>query len=100
MGYAYVVFYAIGGSVATVAAPLVVSSIFGDKEFSRYIGNINVATGIGNPIGAIFCGALFDATGGYGAAWIAMAVISAIIIVMQIRLFHIKNKKPEAAALL
>lgn len=100
MGYAYVVFYAIGGSVATVAAPLVVSAIFGDKEFSRYIGNINVATGIGNPIGAIFCGALFDATGGYGSAWIAMAVISAIIIVMQIRLFHIKNKKPEAAVLL
>lgn len=96
MGYAYVVFYAIGGSVATVAAPLVVSAIFGDKEFSRYIGNINVATGIGNPIGAIFCGALFDATGGYGAAWIAMAAVSAVIIVMQIGIFNSKNKKPEA----
>ena len=96
MGYAYVVFYAIGGSVATVAAPLVVSAVFGDKEFSRYIGNINVATGIGNPIGAIFCGALFDATGGYGAAWIAMAAVSAVIIVMQIGIFNGKNKKPEA----
>ncbi|MBS6643288.1 MAG: MFS transporter [Clostridiaceae bacterium] len=98
MGYAYVVFYAIGGSVATVAAPLVVSAVFGDKEFSRYIGNINVATGIGNPIGAIFCGALFDATGGYGAAWIAMAAVSAVIIVMQIGIFNGKNKKPEAVA--
>ena len=97
MGYAYVVFYAIGGSGATVAAPLVVSAIFGDKEFSRYIGIINVATGIGNPIGAIFCGALFDATGGYQAAWIAMAAISAVIIVLQMGIFHGRQKKLEAA---
>lgn len=95
MGYVYIIFYAVGGAVATVAVPLVVSAVFGDKEFSRYLGNINVITGIGNPIGSIFCGTLFDATGGYGAAWIIFAVASAAIVVMQMGVFKTKNNKLE-----
>lgn len=95
VSYVYVIFYAVGGSVATVAVPLVVASVFGDKEFSRYLGNINVATGIGNPIGAILCGALFDVSGSYGPAWIVFAVMAAVIVIMQVQVF--KGKKQGAA---
>ena len=90
--YIYIIFYALGGAVATVAVPLVVSAVFGDKEFSRYLGNINVATGIGNPVGVVFCGMLFDITGGYGIAWIIFAVSAAVIVVMQLSVFK-KNKQ-------
>lgn len=97
MGYIYIIFYAVGGSVATVAVPLVVSAVFGDKEFSRYLGNINVATGIGNPVGSIFCGTLFDITGGYGAAWVVFAIVSAVIVIMQAGVFVTKSKKLKTA---
>ena len=97
MGYVYVLFYAIGGSVATVAVPLVVASVFGDKEFSRYLGSINVVTGIGNPIGSIFCGLLFDITGSYKAAWITFAIVCVLIIGMQLGVFKVRKNKLEAA---
>lgn len=97
VGYIYIIFYAVGGAVPTVAVPLVVSAVFGDKEFSRYLGNINVATGIGNPIGAILCGALFDTTGGYGSSWISFAIVSAVIVIMQAGVFVTKSKKLKTA---
>lgn len=85
--YVYIFFYSVGGAVATVAVPLVVAFLFGDKDFSLYLGTINVVLGIGNPLGTILCGIIYDTTGSYSIAWIGYAICAVLSVLLQLFAF-------------
>lgn len=78
--YLYLVFFVVGGSVGTVVLPLVISSVFGDKDYARYLGTAQSITSFGTPIGNMFAAYIYDSTGGYLGAWsiTALAGLAAI----------------------
>ena len=41
--YLYLMFFCIGGSVGTIVTPLIVSTVFGDKDYSRYRSTIRAS---------------------------------------------------------
>lgn len=91
--YGYILFYVIGGSVGTVALPLMVSAVFGDQDYSRYLGTIQSITTIGTPIGSIFFGYTFDMTGGYTGAWLVASIVALCVIPLIYISFTVAQRK-------
>ena len=86
-------FFCIGGSVGTIVTPLIVSTVFGDKDYGRYLGTIQSITAFGTPIGNMFSAYVFDKTGGYSGAW--MVVSTAALIAIPMIFISIVDCKPQ-----
>lgn len=99
LAYGYVAFYMIGGAVGTVALPLMVSAMFGDKDYGKYLGTIQSITTIGTPIGNIFFGRVFDKTGGYTGAWLVATVVALLVVVVIYMSFVIADKQRKKLAM-
>ena len=78
----YIITYCFGMAVTMVCYNLMVSNIFGRKDFARIYGYTMTALALGNAIGPTLGGALFDVTGNYSAAWIVSAVFCVIAMVV------------------
>lgn len=78
----YIITYCFGMAVTMVCYNLMVSSIFGRKDFARIYGYTMTALALGNAVGPTLGGALFDLTGNYSAAWIVCAIFCVIALVI------------------
>ena len=91
--YLYLMFFCIGGSVGTIVTPLIVSTVFGDKDYGRYLGTIQSITAFGTPIGNMFSAYVFDKTGGYSGAWMVVSRAALIAIPMIFISIVIANRR-------
>ena len=87
----YIVTYCFGMAVTMVCYNLMVSGIFGRKDFARIYGYTMTALALGNAVGPTLGGVLFDIAGNYSIAWVVCAifcVISTVIFLLAGRISY------------
>ncbi len=84
--------FGMGGSFATIAYSVVVQDVFGKKDFATIYGGINVFASVGGAIGSPVVAAVFDTLGTYKPAWIVLAVIMFMNVILVNMMFKAKDK--------
>ena len=82
MLYFAAVMYGFGTCTATVAIPIMTTSVFGAKNYSELYGFISAFTMAGSAIGSSAIGFLYDLTGSYRPALTVLAILTALTIVI------------------
>lgn len=90
--YLHVICFCIGGSMITVGVPLYVAQLFGDKEYSSFLGLINAMTGLGLPVGTVLGGVIYTAFGSYAPLWMLMTVLGALSTIFMFLCFGMKSR--------
>ncbi len=80
MLYVAAVLYGFGTCTATVAIPIMTTSVFGAKNYSEIYGFVSAFTMTGSAIGSPAIGLIFDLTGSYKPALIILAALTALTI--------------------
>ena len=84
--------FGMGGSFATIAYSVVVQDVFGKKDFATIYGSINVFASIGGAIGSPVVASVFDKLGTYKPAWVVLAGIMFINVILVNMMFKAKDK--------
>lgn len=74
----YILFLTVGAlgiSTATVTTPIMISYLFGNRDYTRIFGLNVTFNGIGNCLFPALMGRVFDMTGSYIPGWCAMVVL-------------------------
>ena len=91
----YIAFYALGQAIGLLAPTVMITAIFGNRSFAAILCYTTLANGLGNAIGPVFMGGVYDLTGSYGAGWISLAVMAAISWILIAIAMHSDYKKPD-----
>ncbi len=78
MVFLYIAFYGMGTSVGLLAPPMMISYIFGNRDFGPIVGYTTAANGIGSAIGPLVAGKIFDISGSYQVAWLFIISAAAL----------------------
>ena len=98
MLYFAAVMYGFGTCTATVAIPIMTTSVFGAKNYSERYGFISAFTMAGSAIGSSAIGFLYDLTGSYRPALTVLAILTALTIVIMFVCINMGQKHvPEAS---
>ncbi len=81
----------LGCSFGAVCMPLITQNIFGMKDYNSIYSKLTAATGLGSAIAPTITGWTYDVCGTYVPAYIAMAIVTIISIIV-LRLALPKNK--------
>lgn len=92
--YVAAVILGLGLSVSTVAYSVVTQDLFGKKDFAAIYGNLLVFGSLGGALGSPLIAAVYDTLGSYRLAWLALAVLMAIALVLVNLAFGQKAKAP------
>ncbi len=93
MLYAAAVLYGFGTCTATVAIPIMTTSVFGAKNYSELYGFVSAFTMTGAAIGSPGIGLIYDLTGSYRPALAIMAVLTALTIVVMFVCVNLGQKR-------
>ncbi len=98
MLYFAAVMYGFGTCTATVAIPIMTTSVFGAKNYSELYGFISAFTMAGSAIGSSAIGFLYDLTGSYRPALTILAILTALTIVIMFVCINMGQKHvPETS---
>ena len=98
MLYFAAVMYGFGTCTATVAIPIMTTSVFGAKNYSELYGFISAFTMAGSAIGSSAIGFLYDLTGSYIPALTVLAILTALTIVIMFVCINMGQKHvPETS---
>ena len=98
MLYFAAVMYGFGTCTATVAIPIMTTSVFGAKNYSELYGFISAFTMAGSAIGSSAIGFLYDLTGSYRPALTVLAILTALTIVIMFACINMGQKHvPETS---
>lgn len=98
MLYLSAVFYGFGTCTATVAIPIMTTSIFGSKNYSEIYGFISAFTMTGGAIGSSGIGLAYDITGSYKPALTILALLTVLTIVIMFICINLSQKRVEKPA--
>lgn len=87
-----VICYGIGGGGITVAPPLLVNALFGEKDYGNIIAAMNMATNLGGAFGGMIAAAIFDFTGSYVTFWWMAAGAQALVAIFRVICFRLRKK--------
>ncbi len=90
--YGWLICYALGGGGITVCPPLLVNSLFGEKDYGNIIGIMTMATNIGGAFGGTIAAYIYDVTGSYGTFWFIAAIGLALSGIARIIAFRLRRK--------
>lgn len=98
MLYFAAVMYGFGTCTATVAIPIMTTSVFGAKNYSELYGFISAFTMAGSAIGSSAIGLVYDLTGSYRPALTVLAILTALTIVIMFVCINMGQKHvPETS---
>lgn len=80
----YIIVYALGQPLATMAPVILVARIFGNRSFASINGYLALSSGLAQAIGSYMAGYIYDTTGSYHLSWIISAVMCAAGIVLML----------------
>lgn len=80
VGFGYVALYGLSAGLSKLYASLMVSVLFGTKEYSKIYSLVNLFFLVGCALGSVITGVIAQFAG-YAAAWITYIVLMAIVIV-------------------
>lgn len=87
-----IICFGVGGGGITVCPPLMVNSLFGEKDYGNIVASMNMATNLGGAFGGIVAAMFFDLTKSYVKFWWVMAVIMLIVVILRIISFEMRKK--------
>lgn len=87
-----VICYGIGGGGITVAPPLLVNALFGEKDYGNIIAAMNMATNLGGAFGGMIAAAIFDLTGSYVTFWWIAAAAMVVVMAFRLICFQLRKK--------
>ena len=98
MLYFAAVMYGFGTCAATVAIPIMTTSVFGAKNYSELYGFVSAFTMTGSAIGSSAIGLVYDLTGSYIPALTVLAILTALTIVIMFVCINMGQKHvPETS---
>ena len=98
MLYFAAVMYGFGTCTATVAIPIMTTSVFGAKNYSELYGFVSTFTMTGSAIGSSAIGLVYDLTGSYIPALTVLAILTALTIVIMFVCINMGQKHvPETS---
>lgn len=98
MLYFAAVMYGFGTCTATVAIPIMTTSVFGAKNYSELYGFVSAFTMTGSAIGSSAIGLVYDLTGSYIPALTVLAILTALTIVIMFACINMGQKHvPETS---
>ena len=74
-GFLYAAGYAIGACITVLVPPLMVPTMWGAKNNAKNYGLVNFCSSIGTIFGAAAIARVYDVTGTYSNAWLALAAM-------------------------
>ncbi|MEF9934970.1 MAG: MFS transporter [Clostridium sp.] len=89
----FAVIYGYGICMGTVATPILVANIFGNEEYGKIIGLVNVFPALGAAIGPLISSTIFDNFGSYTYAWVGYIGLTIIMIITVLISIYLINKK-------
>lgn len=98
MPWAFAVFLGIASAGFSVPATVLVEKYFGKKDFASIFSCFTMVTTFSASVASPLMGAVYDATGTYLIAWIAMAVCGGIVTVCMIAADILNKRKKEKQA--
>ena len=87
--YGAILCYGVGGGGITVCPPLLVNSLFGEKDYGNIIAVLTMATNIGGAFGGMLAATIYDKTGSYSTFWLIATmglVLSALFRIISFRM--------------
>lgn len=98
MLYFAAVMYGFGTCTATVAIPIMTTSVFGAKNYSELYGFVSAFTMTGSAIGSSAIGLVYDLTGSYRPALTVLAILTALTIIIMFVCINMGQKHvPETS---
>ena len=98
MLYFAAVMYGFGTCTATVAIPIMTTSVFGAKNYSELYGFVSAFTMTGSAIGSSAIGLVYDLTGSYRPALTVLAILTTLTIVIMFVCINMGQKHvPETS---
>ena len=102
---AAVILLGLGTPVTTVVIPLIVSRIFGNREYNTIIGFLMATGYLGTTLGTPISNYLFDRVGTYQVSYYLCAAMAAVTLILLTAILTVKvrpeqsapQKKPESA---
>lgn len=98
MLYLSAVFYGFGTCAVTVTTPIMITSIFGAKNYSEIYGFVSSFTMTASAIGPSCIGLIYDLTGSYKPAIAVLAALSLLMIVIMFSCINLGRKRGERLA--
>ena len=81
----------LGCSFGAVCMPIIVQNIFGMKDYNSIYSKLTVATNLGSALAPVITGRTYDVCGSYVPAYIGVAILTVISIVI-LRIYLPKDK--------
>lgn len=92
MVFGAVICYGIGGGGITVAPPLLVNALFGEKDYGNIVAAMNMATNLGGAFGGTIAAAIYDITGSYIVFWWIAAIAMGVVVLFRFICFRLRKK--------
>ena len=91
----YIIFYGLGAPVATVSMPMIVSTMYGNRDYGSIFGFFCMTAGIGGMLQSIIS-MVYDVTGSYLIAWVGMTALGIVAIIIYMSCIRqVKEDKNE-----
>lgn len=87
-----IVFYGIGCGGVTVCPPLLVNSLFGEKDYASIVAVLNIGTNLGGALGGMTAAWIYDFTGSYTTFWLMVACGMVMAGIFRIIAFQLRKK--------
>ena len=85
----------LGCAFGTVAHPIITQSIFGLKDYSTIYGIVTAMGSLGGAMAPVFAASIYDASGSYKGAYLAMAAMLAVITLIYGKICPKEKKEPQ-----
>ena len=91
----YIIFYGLGAPVATVSMPMIVSTMYGNRDYGSIFGFFCMTAGIGGMLQSIIS-MVYDVTGSYLIAGVGMTALGIVAIIIYLSCIRqVKKDKNE-----
>ncbi len=70
-----IIFSGFGNASVSVLTPIIGNYFFGERDFTRIMGQLSMLSSVGNAAGPLFTGMVLDVTGSYRGAFLLLAIL-------------------------
>ncbi|MDR2356224.1 MAG: MFS transporter [Clostridiales Family XIII bacterium] len=90
LAYFAVAVFGVGNALATVAVPLIVGELFGNRDYGSLVGICNMGCSLGASMGPLAGTLIFKVSGSYVGLWGTEIVLMAIMLLTMFLAFKVK----------
>lgn len=88
VAFVAVALFGLGNALGTVAIPLIIAELFGNRDYGSLVGICNTGTGM---VGPLFGAAIYDVTGSYITAWCITIALMVLMLLGTVLAYRLKK---------